>query len=106
RQGNLSREVAQLLEVAARARLNILISGGTGSGKTTLLNAVSQYIGRDERVITVEDAVELRLQQPHVVQMETRPPNIEGVGAVAQRELVRNALRMRPDRIIVGEVRG
>ena len=106
RQGNLSREVAQLLEVAARARLNILISGGTGSGKTTLLNAVSQYIDRDERVITVEDAVELRLQQPHVVQMETRPPNIEGVGAVAQRELVRNALRMRPDRIIVGEVRG
>jgi pilus assembly protein CpaF len=89
-----------------RARLNILISGGTGSGKTTLLNAVSQFIEDDERVITIEDAVELRLQQPHVVQMETRPPNIEGVGQVAQRELVRNALRMRPDRIIVGEVRG
>ena len=84
----------------------MLISGGTGSGKTTLLNAVSQYIDRDERVITIEDAVELRLQQPHVVQMETRPPNIEGVGQVAQRELLRNALRMRPDRIIVGEVRG
>jgi len=106
RQQNLSPELARLLEIAARARLNMLISGGTGSGKTTLLNAVSQYIDRDERVITVEDAVELRLQQPHVVQMETRPPNIEGVGEVAQRELLRNALRMRPDRIIVGEVRG
>ena len=97
---------SRALEIAARSRLNILISGGTGSGKTTLLNAVSQYIYRDERVITVEDAVELRLQQPHVVQMETRPPNIEGVGQIALRELVRNALRMRPDRIIVGEVRG
>jgi pilus assembly protein CpaF len=106
RQQNLSAEVARLLEIAARSRLNMLISGGTGSGKTTLLNAVSQHIDCDERVITVEDAVELRLQQPHVVQMETRPPNIEGVGHVAQRELVRNALRMRPDRIIVGEVRG
>jgi pilus assembly protein CpaF len=95
-----------VLQVAARSRVNVLISGGTGSGKTTLLNAISQYIDREERVITVEDAVELRLQQPHVVQMETRPPNIEGVGQVAQRELVRNALRMRPDRIIVGEVRG
>jgi pilus assembly protein CpaF len=105
-QQNLSPELARLLEIAARSRLNILISGGTGSGKTTLLNAVSQHIDCDERVITVEDAVELRLQQPHVVQMETRPPNIEGVGQVAQRELVRNALRMRPDRIIVGEVRG
>jgi pilus assembly protein CpaF len=106
RQGNLSSDISRILQIAARSRINILISGGTGSGKTTLLNAVSQYIGRDERVITVEDAVELRLQQPHVVQMETRPPNIEGVGQVAQRELVRNALRMRPDRIIVGEVRG
>jgi len=106
RQQNLSPEVARLLEIAARSRLNMLISGGTGSGKTTLLNAVSQHIDCDERVITVEDAVELRLQQPHVVQMETRPPNIEGVGQVGQRELVRNALRMRPDRIIVGEVRG
>jgi pilus assembly protein CpaF len=105
-QQNLSHDVARILSIAARSRLNILISGGTGSGKTTLLNAVSQHIDRDERVITVEDAVELRLQQPHVVQMETRPPNIEGVGQVAQRELVRNALRMRPDRIIVGEVRG
>jgi len=106
RQHNLSPELARLLEIAARTRLNILISGGTGSGKTTLLNAVSQHIDRTERIITVEDAVELRLQQPHVVQMETRPPNIEGVGEVPQRELVRNALRMRPDRIIVGEVRG
>jgi pilus assembly protein CpaF len=106
RQGNISGQMARVLEVAARSRLNMLISGGTGSGKTTLLNAVSQFINRDERVITIEDAVELRLQQPHVVQMETRPPNVEGVGRVPQRDLVRNALRMRPDRIIVGEVRG
>ena len=106
RQENLSRDMARVLQIAALSRLNILISGGTGSGKTTLLNAVSQFIDRDERVITIEDAVELRLQQPHVVQMETRPPNIEGVGHIPQRELVRNALRMRPDRIIVGEVRG
>jgi pilus assembly protein CpaF len=106
RQENLSRDVSRVLEIAARSGINILISGGTGSGKTTLLNAISQYIDNDERVITIEDAVELRLQQPHVVQMETRPPNIEGVGQIAQRELVRNALRMRPDRIIVGEVRG
>jgi pilus assembly protein CpaF len=105
-QGNLSSEMARVLQIAARSRLNILISGGTGSGKTTLLNAISQYIDRDERVVTIEDAVELRLQQPHVVQMETRPPNIEGAGHIPQRELVRNALRMRPDRIIVGEVRG
>ena len=106
RQQNLSSDVARLLEIAVRSRVNILISGGTGSGKTTLLNAASQYIGRDERVITIEDAVELRLLQPHVVQMETRPANIEGSGQVLQRELVRNSLRMRPDRIIVGEVRG
>ncbi len=106
RQGNLSAEMARVLQIAARSRLNILIAGGTGSGKTTLLNAVSQYIDPTERIITVEDAVELRLLQPHVVQMETRPPNIEGAGHIPQRELVRNALRMRPDRIIVGEVRG
>ena len=106
RQENLSRDIARILQVAARSRVNILISGGTGSGKTTLLNAISQHIDRDERVVTIEDAVELRLQQPHVVQMETRPPNIEGAGHIPQRELVRNALRMRPDRIIVGEVRG
>ena len=105
-QGNLSLQMARMLEIAARSRLNILISGGTGSGKTTLLNAVSRYIAADERIITIEDAVELRLQQPHVVQMESRPANIEGIGQVQQRELVRNALRMRPDRIIVGEVRG
>jgi pilus assembly protein CpaF len=106
RQKNLSPELAHLLQIAARVRLNVLISGGTGSGKTTLLNAVSQHIDTTERIITIEDAVELRLQQPHVVQMETRPPNIEGAGHIPQRELVRNALRMRPDRIIVGEVRG
>jgi pilus assembly protein CpaF len=105
-QRNLSPEMARFLDIAARCRANILISGGTGSGKTTLLNAVSRHVGSDERIITIEDAVELRLQQPHVVQLESRPPNIEGVGAIAQRELVRNALRMRPDRIIVGEVRG
>ena len=105
-QENLSPDIARVLQIAARSRLNLLISGGTGSGKTTLLNAISQYIDRDERLITIEDAVELRLQSRHVVQMETRPPNIEGAGDVPQRELVRNALRMRPDRIIVGEVRG
>ena len=106
RQGNLSAEMAQFLDIAAQCKVNILISGGTGSGKTTLLNAVSRHIDSTERIITIEDAVELRLQQPHIVQMESRPPNIEGTGAIAQRELVRNALRMRPDRIIVGEVRG
>jgi pilus assembly protein CpaF len=106
RQQNLSHDMATVLQIAARSRLNMLVSGGTGSGKTTLLNAISRFIDCDERVITVEDAVELRLQQLHVVQMETRPPNIEGAGQIAQRELVRNALRMRPDRIIVGEVRG
>jgi pilus assembly protein CpaF len=106
RQGNLSEQMAQFLDIAARCRVNILISGGTGSGKTTLMNAVSRHIDSGERIITIEDAVELRLQQPHIVQMESRPPNIEGAGAIPQRELVRNALRMRPDRIIVGEVRG
>ena len=106
RSANLSPAMARFLEVAARIRANVLICGGSGSGKTTLLNAVSRGIDNRERIITIEDAVELRLQQPHVVQMETRAPNIEGVGAVPQRELVRNALRMRPDRIIVGEVRG
>jgi pilus assembly protein CpaF len=106
RNGNLSPAMARFLEIAARIRANVLICGGSGSGKTTLLNAVSRGIDNRERIITIEDAVELRLQQPHVVQMETRAPNIEGVGAVPQRELVRNALRMRPDRIIVGEVRG
>jgi pilus assembly protein CpaF len=102
----LTQEMATLLEGIVKARLNLLISGGTGSGKTTLLNAVSSYIGSRERIVTIEDSAELQLQQAHVARMETRPPNIEGRGAVAQRDLVRNALRMRPDRIIVGEVRG
>jgi pilus assembly protein CpaF len=106
RQKNLSQEMARFLEIAALSRVNILISGGTGSGKTTLLNAISRYIGESERIVTIEEAVELRLQQPHVVQMETRTPNIEGIGEITQRALVRNSLRMRPDRIIVGEVRG
>jgi pilus assembly protein CpaF len=106
RQQNLSVEIARFLQIAASARLNLLISGGTGSGKTTLLNAMSRYIDPGERIITIEDAVELSLQQPHVVQMETRPANVEGVGQIGQRDLARNALRMRPDRIIVGEVRG
>ena len=96
---------------AARAgcvggRLNVLVSGGTGTGKTTLLNAVAAFIGRDERIVTVEDAAELRLLQPHVARLETRPANVEGRGAIELRALVRNALRMRPDRIVVGEVRG
>jgi pilus assembly protein CpaF len=105
-QGAMSPAMAQLLEVAAACRLNIIVSGGTGSGKTTLLNAISRNIDVRERIITIEDAAELQLQQPHVVRMETRPPNIEGLGAVSQQDLVRNALRMRPDRIILGETRG
>jgi pilus assembly protein CpaF len=102
----LTREMAELLKGIIQARLNVVISGGTGSGKTTMLNAVSRFIGDSERVITIEDAAELQLQQQHVARMETRPPNIEGRGAVTQRDLVRNALRMRPDRIILGEIRG
>jgi len=98
--------VAQFLWAACKARVTILISGGTGSGKTTLLNALSQSISEKERLITIEDAAELQLQQPHVARMETRPPNIEGKGEIRQRELVKNALRMRPDRVILGEVRG
>jgi len=104
--GSVSADLARALEIAARCRLNIIISGGTGSGKTTLLNALSRVIDPGERIITIEDAAELQLQQPHVLQLETRPANIEGRGEVMQRDLVRNALRMRPDRIIVGEVRG
>ncbi len=104
--GTMSAGLARLLGIAARARLNILISGGTGSGKTTLLNALSQLIDDGERIITIEDAAELQLQQPHVIRLETRPPNLEGTGRVNQDDLLRNALRMRPDRIIVGEVRG
>jgi len=104
--GNLSQSMAKLLKIVAASRLNALISGGTGSGKTTLLNALSQLIDPTERIITIEDSAELRLQQPHVVRLESRPPNIEGEGEITIRDLVRNALRMRPDRIIVGEVRG
>jgi pilus assembly protein CpaF len=104
--GTVSAELQRALEIAARGRLNILISGGTGSGKTTLLNALSHMIDQTERIITIEDAAELQLQQPHVIQLETRPSNIEGQGQISQRDLVRNSLRMRPDRIILGEVRG
>jgi pilus assembly protein CpaF len=99
-------EMAMLMEAAIKARLNIVISGGTGCGKTTLLNTLSSFIPPEERVITIEDAAELQLQQDHVVRLETRPPNIEGKGAVNTRDLVRNALRMRPERIIIGECRG
>lgn len=102
----LTSEVATVLGAIVNARMNILISGGTGSGKTTLLNVLSSFIHHNERIITIEDAAELQLQQPHVVRLETRPPNIEGRGEIRQRELVRNALRMRPERILLGEVRG
>ena len=102
----MTEAMAEMMQAVVKARLNILISGGTGSGKTTLLNILSSFIPSNERIITIEDAAELQLQQEHVVRLETRPPNIEGKGAVVQRDLVRNALRMRPDRIIVGEVRG
>ena len=97
--------MATFMEASVKARLNILVSGGTGSGKTTTLNALSSFIPPDDRIVTIEDAAELRLQQEHVVRLESRPPNIEGEGAIVIRDLVRNALRMRPDRIIVGEVR-
>jgi len=103
---SITPELAELLGAMVRAKLNLLISGGTGTGKTTLLNVLSSYIPHSERIVTIEDAAELQLQQPHVVRLETRPPNIEGKGEVTQRSLVRNSLRMRPDRIIVGEVRG
>jgi pilus assembly protein CpaF len=104
--GTITAEVATVLEVVVKARLNILISGGTGAGKTTMLNILSGFIPHDERIVTIEDSAELQLQQPHVVRLETRPPNIEGRGEVSSRDLVRNSLRMRPERIIVGEVRG
>ena len=104
--GSVSPNLGKILRIAARCRLNIMISGGTGSGKTTLLNAMSESIDHGERIITIEDAAELQLHQPHVVQLETRPSNTEGRGQVAQRDLVKNSLRMRPDRIILGEVRG
>ncbi|WP_419728286.1 CpaF family protein [Lichenicola sp.] len=104
--GALTAPVARILEIAGRARLNIVISGGTGSGKTTMMNAISRMIDHGERIVTIEDAAELQLQQPHVVRLETRPSSLEGRGEVTQRDLVRNALRMRPDRVIIGEVRG
>jgi pilus assembly protein CpaF len=104
--GSLTPPIARILEIAARCRLNIIVSGGTGSGKTTMMNAMSRFIDPAERVVTVEDAAELQLQQPHVVRLETRPASLEGKGEVNARDLVKNALRMRPDRIIIGEVRG
>ena len=106
KQNNISPNLAKVLKIAGASRLNIIISGGTGSGKTTLLNALSRLIDHGERVVTIEDAAELQLQQPHVVPLETRPPNLEGKGEVSMRDLVKNSLRMRPDRIILGEVRG
>jgi pilus assembly protein CpaF len=102
----LTKDIADMLQMVVHARLNVLISGGTGAGKTTLLNALSAFIPENERIVTIEDSAELQLQQPHTVRLETRPPNIEGRGEVSQRDLVRNALRMRPDRIVIGEVRG
>jgi pilus assembly protein CpaF len=102
----LSSEMVEFVRAVVRARLNILVCGGTGSGKTTLLNCLSAFVPADERIVTIEDSAELSLQQPHVVRLETRPPNLEGKGEVTQRDLVKNCLRMRPDRIIVGEVRG
>ncbi|NIP42265.1 MAG: CpaF family protein [candidate division Zixibacteria bacterium] len=103
---SVSMPMVQFLQGAVKSRLNVIISGGTGAGKTTLLNILSGYIPTEERIITIEDSAELKLQQPHVIRLETRPPNIEGKGTVEQRDLVRNALRMRPNRIIIGEVRG
>src|SRR5207245_9797151 len=104
--GTLTKTMLDVLEACVKGKLNIMVSGGTGAGKTTLLNILSSYIPNSERIITIEDAAELPLNQEHVVRIETRPPNIEGTGAIRQRQLVINALRMRPDRIIVGEVRG
>ncbi|MCW4116823.1 CpaF family protein [Aurantimonas sp. MSK8Z-1] len=104
--GSISPEGAEILRIIGRVRCNVVVSGGTGSGKTTLLNCLTRYIDRDERIITCEDSAELQLQQPHVVRLETRPPNIEGEGEITMRALVKNCLRMRPERIIVGEVRG
>ncbi|MBW8073637.1 MAG: ATP-binding cassette domain-containing protein [Ferrovum sp.] len=104
--GSMTPEMSMLIAAMVKSRLNILISGGTGSGKTTLLNVLSSFIPDDERLVTIEDAAELRLQQPHVVRLETRPPSVEGTGEITQRALIRNSLRMRPDRVIIGEVRG
>jgi pilus assembly protein CpaF len=104
--GTITPELENVFDVCVRSRLNVVVSGGTGSGKTTLLNVLSSLVGREERIVTIEDAAELRLCQEHVVRLESRPPNLEGEGEITIRDLVRNALRMRPDRIIVGEVRG
>lgn len=104
--GSMNEEMGQLIKAVVTGKLNVLISGGTGSGKTTLLNILSSYIPDDERIITIEDSAELQLQQPHTVRLETRPANIEGKGEISQRDLVKNCLRMRPDRIVIGEVRG
>jgi pilus assembly protein CpaF len=104
--GSMTPACAELLKIVGACRVNILVSGGTGSGKTTMLNCLTNYMSHGERVVTCEDACELQLQQPHVVRLETRPPNLEGSGEVNMRDLVKNCLRMRPDRIIVGEVRG
>ena len=104
--GTLTKDMAELLQACVEGKLNIVVSGGTGSGKTTTLNVLSSFIPAEDRIITIEDAAELQLRQEHVVTLETRPPNIEGKGAVTMRDLVRNSLRMRPDRIVVGEVRG
>ena len=101
----MTNQIAQFLECCVKARLNILISGGTGTGKTTFLNVLSSFIPNDERIVTIEDSAELQLQQEHIVRLETRPANLEGMGEITQRDLVKNALRMRPDRIILGEVR-
>ncbi|TMK60915.1 MAG: CpaF family protein [Actinobacteria bacterium] len=104
--GTMTSPVAQFLEACVRGRINVLVAGGTGAGKTTTLNVISSFIPDDERILTIEDAAELKLQQPHVIRLESRPPNIEGKGQITIRDLVRNSLRMRPDRIVVGEVRG
>jgi pilus assembly protein CpaF len=104
--GTITEELAQFMQACVKQRLNIVISGGTGTGKTTLLNALSAYVPDNERIISIEDPIEMKLQQSHVIALEARPPNIEGKNEVTQRDLVRNALRMRPDRIVVGEVRG
>ncbi|MDW1988289.1 ATPase, T2SS/T4P/T4SS family, partial [Vibrio sp. 811] len=104
--GSLSPEMGKFLNAAVVGELNILISGGTGSGKTTTLNILSGFIPSDQRIVTIEDSAELQLQQPHIIRLETRPSNIEGKGEISQRDLVKNSLRMRPDRIVIGEVRG
>ncbi|HEX2052251.1 MAG TPA: ATPase, T2SS/T4P/T4SS family, partial [Actinomycetota bacterium] len=104
--GSITLDAAMFLEACVRGKLNILVSGGTGTGKTTMLNVLTEFVPEDERIVTIEDAAEIRLKQPHVITLESRPANIEGAGQVTIRDLVRNALRMRPDRIVVGEVRG